>query len=793
MIRPRWKKAINDLIRFKFRSLLVIFAVVIGVWGLGSAVTAYSILQKDLRTNFLKTNPPGISIQTAEHIDTNLFDMIRTLPCISEAELRKKITGRIQIAENTWIPLILFVVNDFDDTRIATFTLEEGQYPGLNQILIERDGFTLLGNQTINDPVEILLPGESRRILTISGRAHDPGQAPSKMDHLIYGYISRDTYTTLTGTHLNNELLLITSGNRFDKSYIRETTEYLKTLLTNQGMHVKKVFIPEPGRHPHQWQLNSLLMLLASIGLLAFILSSVLVVNIVSFLLGKQIRQIGMMKAIGATRLQVMGLYYIFVFILGGIALFIAVPLSIYTGKGFAFITALQLNFNIYTTRIPLSVYAILVTVGLIFPLLAATIPIIKGTRVTIREALSDYGLTNNVKKTSGTSIIDELIFISPITKLSIKNTFRQKWRLLLTVGTLALGFALFLASINLRKSLENTLTISERSQYYDISYILNESYPVSILEQGLINIPGIEKTHYRRGGKALIRYTDNTLSNAYNFLACSITERILDYPILDGTWLQPGGNNEVVINNLLLTNEPHLSVGDTIDLSLNNRIIPFTIIGIAREFGQARFYISDETYTRLFPGDTMVNNVMVVANDSNDNVVMSIGRRIEQTFENAGISVYYGIRKREALQLIQDHLNILTFMVLFGSILALVVGGLGLISTMNITIMERIREIGVMKAIGSSTKTIRSMITLEGFIIGSISLIAGFTLSLPLSLMISNFLGMLIFEIKLDFMISSMGIVSSIILMIIFIKIATTFPGLSVSKLLVRDALAYE
>ncbi len=792
MLSSRWKKVINDLVLFKSRSILVIFAIVLGVTGLGVVVTAYSILQKDLNANFLNTNPQSAIITTQQEIPDALVEQVKKVSTIENAELRKKIVGRVLQSENKWIPLILFVVKDFESVQIATFALEQGAYPGENQIMLERDGFPFLDDVKMGNTVEIMLPFGKRTPLQLSGKVHDPGQAPAHMDHVVYGYISEGTYRNIEGTPLMNQLSVIPSVGRYDKAAIERVTNEIKILLEKNGNNVEKIHIPPPGQHPHQWQLNSLIFLLGSIGLLAFVLSSVLVINIISFLLGKQIRQIGMMKSVGATRFQIMKLYYLSVLLLSSFALILATPLSIYGGKFFTLFVAKELNFNILTETVPFWVYIVLSIIGIVFPLLAATVPILKGTRISPREALADYGISK-ASTCRGLAWIESVGFISPTTKLSLKNTFRQKWRTILTVGTLALGFALFMVSLNVRESLKETLQVASQSQQFDISYNLSKAYPLNDLQKIVSSIDGVKKGIYWKGEKASIAYKNGMKSNVFNIVAPKLSDNAVNFPILDGVWLNATGENEIVINNMLHTLEPDLKVGKYVSLNVNDAIVEFKIIGISREFGLQTVYMSDKTFTSVFPEKKNIENVFIVADQTSVRSIAAIDKDIERVFEGMGISVYFSLAKTKKLQLIQDHLNILTFMVLAGSILALIVGGLGLISTMNINIMERTREIGVMRAIGAATSSIQKMILIESIVIGALSLIAGFVASVPMSIWVADFLGMLIFEIELDFAISLFGSVLAVILMIVFIKTSVFSPNKNMTKLYVREALSYE
>ncbi|MGL1936044.1 MAG: ABC transporter permease [Fibrobacterales bacterium] len=794
MLRPGWKKSLNDLLLFKSRSLLVIFAIILGVTGIGIVVTAFSILQTDLSSNYLNTNPASAFITTKDHMDNTFVESLNSMQEIESAELRQKMTGRILTKDNKWLTLILFVVKDFDNAKVSTFTLEDGAYPKKNEIAVERDGFHFFNTLQINDSVEISMPQQpgTKIKLSMSGKLHDPGQPPAHMEYMVYGYISEATYAGIAQAPTMNQLNIIPSIGKYDKQSIMQTTESLATWITSKGNKVEKVFIPEPGQHPHQWQLNSLIFLLGAIGILAFVLSSVLIVNIISFILSKQIRQIGMMKSIGATRFQVMKLYYVSVLALSVISLIVAVPLSISGGALFAKFIAIQLNFNILTESISLWVYLVLGIIGIVFPLITATFPILKGTRISPREALSDYGISAN-SNTHFFNWISSLTILSPITKLSLKNTFRQKWRTVLTISTLALGFALFMVSLNVRESLSKTLEASSESQKFDISYTFVQPYEIEQLKTALESVDGVKTGLYIKGGKTSFVFNNKMKSNAYKVIAPKLSNNIVDFPIIKGRWLGAEGNNEIVINNNIQTLEPSLVVGESIALMINDAAVPFTIVGVSREFGFPTIYMSEKTYNRVYNNRNTIANLSVVLDPESGRSIEEIDKNIEQVFEDSEIIIVTSIVKEIMLLAIKNHLNILTFMVLAGSILALIVGGLGLVSTININIMERTREIGVMRAIGASTEIIQKMIFIETLFVGTVSLVAAFIVSLPLSIMVANFLGMLIFEIKLDFSISSVGSILAFVLMIVFIKISIFSPNRSINTLYVREALTYE
>ena len=114
--------------------------------------------------------------------------------------------------------------------------------------------------------------------------------------------------------------------------------------------------------------------------------------------------QIGVMKAIGANSFQILSVYMLYVLTFGILALLIAVPLGMLGGW---FLNVYLLNsFNADPGAFAISWPAIIaqVIIAIFAPLLVALVPITKGARITVREAVSTYGLN------SKTSLLDRLI-----------------------------------------------------------------------------------------------------------------------------------------------------------------------------------------------------------------------------------------------------------------------------------------------------------------------------------------------------------------------------------------------
>lgn len=290
----------------------------------------------------------------------------------------------------------------------------------------------------MGDEVLIRIPNEEAQTLSFTGTVHAPGLPPAWVESRVYGYITPETLALFGGKSSLNQLKLLVSGDRLDKAAIPTKTVELKKWLEENGHAVPRFLILEPGKHMHADLMAAFIAMIGAMGLLALVMSGVLVTNMIAVMLGRQIRQIGVMKAIGGSAGQIAGMYFSMVLVLGLAALAIGIPISLTLGRTLANYEAVQmLNFDIFDDHVDLWVYGLLCAVALIIPLLAAAYPIIKGTRITVVAALSDYG-TGRVS--FGRSRIDVALGNikgnSRFLLLSLRNTFRRRGRLILTLLT---------------------------------------------------------------------------------------------------------------------------------------------------------------------------------------------------------------------------------------------------------------------------------------------------------------------------------------------------------------------
>jgi putative ABC transport system permease protein len=125
--------------------------------------------------------------------------------------------------------------------------------------------------------------------------------------------------------------------------------------------------------------------------------------------------------------------------------------------------------------------------------------------------------------------------------------------------------------------------------------------------------------------------------------------------------------------------------------------------------------------------------------------------------------------------------------------VLIAAVGGLGLAITMSLNVMERTREIGILRSLGARSGVVRQVVMLEGVVIGLISWAVSIPCSIPLAIWLGNSLGLSLLARPLDYIFSVPAVLMWLGLMIVISIIASLIPAQNAARLTIRDALVYE
>ncbi|MDH5719162.1 MAG: FtsX-like permease family protein [Spirochaetia bacterium] len=786
------KKSWNDLKIHPARTILLVFALIIGFWGIGTILVSYSILNNDLNENYTRTKPAHVVLKSDNFDKLNLSEFISQSE-IESAEFRDLSMQRIEVYPGKWLPLWLFGVEDFNNFNLAKFYKERGnKVPDSGTMLIERDGQNVrISNLKIGSKPNVRI-GKKNINIPVTGIVFDPSQAPATQDAFIYGYTDKKTFQKIVGESANQRLIF-RLNNVASKLQIEERTKKIINDFQKKGIVISEVVIPQYQEHPHQFQLNTLLMLNAAIGLLAFIMGAVLVSQLMSAILSQQIRQIGIIKAIGASKVQALKIYLVMVLIFGLASSIVAIPLSVISGYGYAEFVAANLNFNIITTSLPIPLYLLLVILGVFLPLLLSLPPILKGIRVSVHDAINDYGISQNTQSVK-IGVLSSLPFSSNIT-LALRNSFRRKKRLMVTVFTMSLGVAIFSASFNVKRSLEVFLANSRDSMKHDVQVVLKEQAPLKTALEPFDNLNNIERMETWNGGKGRLQTDLISTPNGIGIVALPHNTDLVKWNLIAGRWLKPTVPIEIVMNQQAIEKFGKHTVGEFYPIKIKGKLINTKLVGIIKEFDSPKIYINKDQYDALVNPKHLVNSLMFVAGTKDYNSILELKKEIENAIAMSDLNILYVMSQAERAQIIYDHLNIILIILVFLAFLVLIVSALGMASATGINIIERVREIGVMRAIGATPRIIYNIFVTEGMLISGFSITLGLLMAAPMSYLASRFFGGLILgdNTSLDLTLSLSGLAITFFATFIFGWIASRVPARKAIQVSTREALSYE
>ncbi|MBI5015053.1 MAG: ABC transporter permease [Deltaproteobacteria bacterium] len=801
MLAPRWRKVVGDLRSARGRLATMVLAIAIGILGTTAILSAYTILTREISRNYLGTNPASAQLKL-DRVDDALVEAVRNRPGIADAEASSSVLGRVEATPDRWLPLLLFVVKDLQTMRINTVRPETGAWPPPEgTLLLERAALPLISPK-LSDGVRVQLPNGPRMEVPISGLVHDPGLAPAWQEQTVYGYVTSATLARWGEDDTLHILKVTVAPQSNNAQDVERKVAELAQWLKQQGREVGEVRIPPPGKHPHQAQMRAILVMLLLFAALSLVLAAVLTATLIGGLLAQQVRQIGIMKTIGARSLQITWIYLVVVAGMGLVAAVLGLPPGVEAGRGLARSIAELLNFALYSVEIPAWVYVVQVFAGVFVPLLAALPPIFGATRTTVREAISDYGTSRNPEAGRLDAWLGKLRGVNRTLLLSLRNPFRRPGRLAFTLLLLASAGGMFLASLNLKLAWERNLADAKADRRYDLEIRLNRPEPDEQVLSTVAGVPGVvsvepwnttQAAPLRSDGLEVVRTYPDEGHGAFALRSVPNDSRLVGLQLVEGRWLQPGDTDGVVLNHIARTRFPAAKVGDPIALCVHGRSTTFRLVGVAREIiTPAAAYTTPEVFARATGQPGRTNAVRVVLSAHDEKSIDAAARRIDRALDAEGIRVKVGWSEARLDHAQSGHVYLLVFTLIVMAVLMGAVGALGLLSAMATSVTERTREFGVMRAIGGRSATVLRNVVIEGVFVGAMSWCLAVPLSLPLSLGIGRLVGTLAFFWPLPLVLSPGALALWLTLILIGSASASAYPAWRASRLTVRETLAY-
>ncbi len=792
----RWKKIWADFWSNKSRTFLTILTIMVGGLAVGFNSNLGQYMNESMESDYLSANPAEGTIFTSPFGD-EVVEIARTVPGVEAAEGRSTTGAYLIPSEGEPISIQFTGIEDPKDLTLNMLKPRYGEsaIPAFSDKEVLMDASAASLGYEPGDTLIIELDNGKQRELTFAGYVHDVTGFPYNLAQQINAYVTPDTIEWLGGSRNFSALAVSVTEKQTDQEYVTSIAQAVADRMERAGLEIYFVNVYQPGHH-FAWSISQgIFFILSVLGYLTVLLSCFLIVNTVTAIMTQQTRQIGIMKSVGGGTSQIFTMYLVLILGFGLVALLIAVPLAGAASQTIGSGMAAYLNFDPLPFKLYPSAVIQQLIVALVVPILAALWPVYNSVRITVREAVSDYGIGTETKPKKASVSKKALIIPRPM-RLSLRNAFRRKLRLGLTLFSLVLGGAVFIGVYNLWASFDKTIEDIQGYILADVNVSFGRYYrydEVATLAESVPDVSSVEGWTEYPG--TLISDKEAAGTQIY-FVAPPSTSTLIDPVITAGRWLTTGDENAIVIGNHLLNIFPELKVGDWLTIEIDGKETEWHIVGFYSITGNVNpplLYVNYEYLSHLVGRPEQVYSLRVLTTKHDASTQKLVNDQLLALFEKRGIQVSSSELGTDFVTSQKATTDILVYFMLVMASLIAIVGGLGLMGTMSINVLERTREIGVMRAIGASNTDIQSIVIVEGMVIGLISWAISILLSFPITGILTYGVGMAILTAPMPAVFSASGIIVWLLFTVILATIASAMPARRASRLTVRDTLAYE
>jgi len=796
LVRPRWSKVFADLWDDKTRTLLVVASIAVGAFAIGTIANAYLMLSEDMDVSYASVNPANITVVT-DPFDKGFLESVRKVEGVADAEGRHVLGATVILGGEPGKHLELIAIDDYAGSRINLLESKDGRS-------IPDDGELLLGFDALNDPdyrIGDVLSVEpvrgSVRQMAVVGVVVDQsaGQGPGEPPR---AYVTHDSLEWLGEHPLYDRLIVTVDGDSNDMMHIKAVADAIEGKLERSGRQVYRTSTAQSAEHPMGSLLQAILGIFGTLGLLVMLLSVSLIFNTLNTLLTQNLRQIGVMKLVGARSLQILAMYLVLILFFGILALFVAAPFGALAGYGLARFIAGMLNANLQGFRVIPVVVLIQLAIALLVPLAAGFAPVNRGSRTTVRRAISN-DRPGDGQAASGlwNRLGGRWQWLSRPILLSIRNTFRRRGRLILTLFTLAVSGAIFITVFNVRVSMQAHTDQMVRFFMADIVVSFEHPYRVSTVERVVLQVPGVESLEAWSATLAEVLDHNDQVIEYLQIIAPPIGSDLIDPNLSEGRWFLQGDGNAIVASEAIKSTYPDAKPGDKLRL----RIVggdenEWTLVGLFSfpDFvGDPFAYIPLESLDGSGTMPLRTSSFRLVTSDQSTAGRIRIGASLEEHLRERGFNVGSIQTGDDLSERSVQTLGILTALLLIMALLTAIVGSIGLTGTMGMNVLERRREIGVMRAIGAVDAAIIESVVVEGAFIGLISWIFAAPLSYPISKLLLSIISRSTGIGDIALASTSTGMALWLGMVLVLSALASVWPARNAARLTIREVLAYE
>ncbi|MFN2158806.1 MAG: FtsX-like permease family protein [Anaerolineales bacterium] len=798
-----WKKVWFDLWQNKLRTLLVVLSIAAGVFAVGTTFGLIEQLIPTMDASHRSTSPSHATMMLGQPVDRDTILNLKKIPGVLEIEPLNELEIRYKVkAEEDWRQGNLVMRADYSDQDFDVIQLKGGSWPEEKSLSIERMHSPYYGIG-IGDQV-IIEVDDKEHLYPISGLIRHPFVPPPAMWDLAF-FFSGEQVMESFGIPPGRFNELKFQVVPYSPQHVREVASDIKRELAKQGISVSATLYQDPETHWGRAFIDGTVLVLQVLAVLSMLLSVVLVLNTFTAVITQQTNQIGIIKAIGGSRNTIIRVYLVGVFILGLLALFVALPLG--SWASFQMSRWMLGMYNIEYERFLTGGNALLFQVfaALAVPLIAALVPVLSGAAITVREAIASYGVGGDYSA----GLMDRFIervgrgMLRPSTIIAITNTFRRKWRLVLTQLVLVISGVMFLMVMGLSSSMKRTLDVEFERREHDFILYFDQLMRIDRITEAASRLDNVQDTGMWLALPATILHGGQRRLDAgmgSQLQGIPVENPMIKPMVVEGRWLMPGDQRAVVMNADTAEDEG-IQVGDTLTLDMGDLGEEnWMVVGIYRtfmmfgsEFNYDVIYAPQEAVFDASKKHGHANMLLVRTRERGETAIDRTVADLEDLLREKNMPADLRETMPDTRRIIESGYNIVVAMILFLAVIMAVVGGIGLMGALSIGVIERTREIGVMRALGALSGTILGMFVLEGLVQGVLSWMVAVPISLLATPWMAAALGETIFNTELVYRFNYSAVLIWLGVVILVSILASIIPAYRAAQVNVRQSLTYE
>ncbi len=798
-----WQKVWYDLTRYKGRTLLAVFSIAAGIFAIGAIYGMVDQMLSGMDLAHQEVFPSHVNLILRSPIDQPTIDELKKIEGVDDIDPVNQISVRYKKeVDDAWEIGTLMMRPDYGKQTFDQILLKEGEWPSEDEIAVER-----LSSQRWEMEIgdEIIFDASGDEItFPISGIIRHPFVQPPLFGGQAH-FFTDSAGMAEFGIPEDKFMQLLVRVDDYSLDRSKKVAAEIRSALAKKGLGVVVTLYQDPERHWGRQFVEGVYVVLRGMAVVSLFLSVILVLNTFTALITQQTDQIGVIKAIGGGRKVLLKVYLSGALFYGLMALLIALPLSSlmawWTSQWFLNLFNIDYEVFQYSPRAVI----LQVVCAILAPVLAAFWPVWRGANMRVREAIATYGLGADYRAGTLDKWIEKIgsYFLSSPYAISLGNLFRRKGRLILTLLVLTVAGVTFLVVMTLISSTQLTMDNEMSRRMYDLRIGFLREQDKSIILQVLETEKDIQEKEIWYSRNAALLSEGERLEDSAGLGAQLIglppETRMVRPLLVSGRWLEEGDGNTVVISQET-AEKNNIQVGDSVTLDLGDLgQAEWEVVGIYNVVYGGGFVV-EPIYAPIAAvanatGQTEKGTqVYIIGRDSDLQSTENLIGSLKDKFEEQAIKVdfYTSSIKLEERTFADNQFDAVINVLINLAVLMAFVGGIGLMGALGISVMERRREIGVMRSIGARSKTILGIYVLEGTIQGLISWFFAVPISYFVAQPITRLLGQAMLDLDLDYAYNWQAVMIWLVTVLTISALMSLGPARSASRVSVRENLSY-